>query len=89
MGNILYCILTLKYPFEHEKPKEIFKKVIEGKRPAIPPQILNTTDPYDQTMLKAIEMSWIHDPKERASARQIQEYILSALKRLNVKASGL
>lgn len=87
MGNILYCILTLRYPFEHVKAKEVSQKVMEGERPEIPPQILNSTDPYDQTMLKAIEMSWVHDQTQRASAREIQKFILATLKRLNVKAN--
>ena len=88
MGNILYCILTLLFPFEHEKPKEVYKKVIAGARPEIPPEILNSTDPYDQVMLKAIEMSWVQDQTKRASAREVQDLMLAALKKLNVKPSG-
>ena len=85
MGNILFCILTLLYPFEHEKDKVVYKKVIGGARPEIPPQILNSTDPFDQTMLQAIEMSWRQNPTERASAREVQDLMLAALKRLKVK----
>ena len=88
MGNILYCILTLLYPFEHVKAKEVYKKVMNGTRPEIPPQFLNSTDPYDQTMLKAIEMSWRQDQTKRASAREIQELMLATLKQLNVRADG-
>lgn len=84
MGNVLYSILTLEYPFEHEK--DVYKKVIAGERPAIPQKFLNSTDPFDQTLLKAIEMCWVHDPEKRATARQVQRLLVSTLKRMNVKS---
>lgn len=86
MGNVLYSILTSEYPFKHEKYKDVCKKVIAGERPAIPKKFLNSTDPFDQTMLKAIEMCWVHDPEKRATAREVQRLFISTLKKMNVKS---
>jgi len=84
-GNILYHILTGVYPFEKQKSESVREQVIAGERPHIPISVINSTDPFDQAMVKAIQMCWIHDPKERASARQIQEFIIDELQRLGVK----
>mmetsp|Transcript_42420 Transcript_42420/g.47915 ORF Transcript_42420/g.47915 Transcript_42420/m.47915 type:complete len:567 (-) Transcript_42420:88-1788(-) len=84
-GNVLYSVLTGGYPFEKEKSKKAQKRIQAGERPEIPISIRNSTNPFDQTMLKAIDMCWIQDPKKRASARQIQEFITSELQRLGVK----
>jgi len=84
-GNVLYSVLTGGYPFEKEKSKKAQKRIQAGERPKIPISIRDSTDPFDQTMLKAIEMCWIQDPKKRASARQIQQFITSELQRLGVK----
>jgi len=84
LGNVLYSLLTGKYPFEDiEDSKTVERKVKAGKRPHIPTSYRNSTDPFDQALLKVIEMSWIHEPKERASAREMQTFISSELKRLN------
>ena len=84
-GNILYHILTGIYPFEKQKSEKARERVMAGERPHIPSSVQNSTDPFDQAMLKAIQMCWIHEPKKRASARQIQEFIIHELQRLGVK----
>ena len=84
LGNVLYSLLTGKYPFEDmQDSKKVEAKVKAGKRPYIPRSYRNSTDPFDQALLKVIEMSWVHEPKERASAREMQTFISSELKRLN------
>jgi serine/threonine protein kinase len=88
LGNVLYSILTSKSPFGKEKSEKVAKKVQEGKRPPIPQSMQNSTDPFDQAMLKAINMCWIHDPEKRATARQVQNFITSELSRLGVKDDG-
>jgi serine/threonine protein kinase len=84
-GNILYSVLTGGYPFQHEKSEKAQSRVKDGERPEIPSSIQESTDPFDLAMLKAIEMCWIQDPIKRASARQIQEFIISELQRLGVE----
>lgn len=89
MGNIFYSILTLKYPFERERAKEVYQRVSNGERPLIPESIRNSTDPYDRTMLEAIDMCWKQDPTERATARQVQNLIVATLKKMNVQSDGM
>jgi hypothetical protein len=86
MGNIFYSLMTGTWPFEHEKKSKDARKMIKkGERPAFKPALLNSTDPFDQAMIKSIQMCWIHDPEERASARQVQNFIRTELDRLGVK----
>lgn len=83
-GNVLYYVLTGKYAFENEKSTKAQKLVKEGARPHISSSIRKSTDPFDRAMIEAIEMCWIQDPKNRASAREVQKFVLSALQRLGV-----
>ena len=87
LGNVLYSILTRKVPFENEKRDKVPELVMRGGRPKIAQAILESQDPFDQSMLKAIQMCWIQDPKERATARQVQRFITSELERLGVQQS--
>lgn len=89
LGNIFYGILCKLWPFEGVKDDETIRRTImNGSRPPMIPSILNSTDPFDLVMLKAIDMCWVQDPKERASAREVQKYIDGELKRLGVQESA-
>ena len=61
--------------------KEAKMLVQNGRRPHvnIDADIRHSEDPYEKTMLEAIEMCWKHDPHERASARQVQEHLAKYL----------
>ncbi|KAG7348054.1 protein kinase domain containing protein [Nitzschia inconspicua] len=85
MGNVFYSILTMTYPFNHERSKDVQEKVKNGERPFIPESIRNSTDPFDRAILEAIDMCWVQDPSERATARQVQKHIVATLKRMKVK----
>jgi hypothetical protein len=86
MGNVFYSLMTGIWPFEDmSKSKDAQKKIKKGERPAFEPSLLNSTDPFDQAMIKSIQMCWIHDPEERASARQVQDFIKTELDRLGVE----
>ena len=84
-GNILFSVLTGGYPFAHENSEKAQSRIKDGERPEIPSSVQESTDLFDRAMLKAIEMCWIQDPTKRASARKIQEFIVSELQRLGVK----
>lgn len=89
MGNVFYVILTGLWPFENVKKEKTAQKMIqEGKRPEISETILNSTDPFDRAMLKAIEMCWIQDPDQRATARQVQKFLQGELEKLGVEKSS-
>ena len=57
----------------------------EGKRSHIPEKYTNSTDPFEQTLVKAIQRSWIHDPRERATARELQTLFVNQLEKSGIK----
>ena len=81
----MYTVLTGGYPFPKDKSEKAQDKIKAGERQHISSSYRNSADPFDQAMVKAIEMCWIQDPKKRASAREIQKFITSELQRLGVK----
>lgn len=88
LGNILYTILTGHFPFDYLEPtrestKQMKKLVLKGKRPHVnlDADIRNSKDPHEQTMLTAIEMCWKQDPRDRASAREVQALLAEYLPR--------
>jgi len=84
MGNIFYEIMTGFWTFYHVKSKRVPTLVKKGIRPKISPKILNSTNPFDQALLHVTFRCWEHDPKVRASAREIQRYLEDTLNRLGV-----
>jgi serine/threonine protein kinase len=87
LGNVFYTLLTKESPFDDETDKVAQRKVKNGERPPIPEEYLRSTDPFVQVFIKIIKMCWIQDPKQRASARDVQKFITSELKRLGVHES--
>ena len=84
MGNVFYTILTEKWPFDDDKSRDAQKAVKDGKRPHIPSRLRDSDDPAVKAMMKAITMSWRHDPAERATALEVKEYLQLELKKLNL-----
>lgn len=83
LGNIFYGILTKLSPFEDDKAKDAQAKVMHGERPPVPKNFLSSTEPEHKALLEAMEMSWIHDPKKRATAREIAAYLKAELLKLH------
>jgi hypothetical protein len=79
MGNVLYFVLLGQNPYS-DSLSEAKKLVRQG----IPPEISHdkriSQDFVDQTMIKAIGMCMKADPKERASAREVADFLEQALK---------
>ena len=86
MGNLLYLILTGLYIFEQPylNVTEAGKELVEGRRSRFPDHILSSNETSIMAMKKAIEMSWVHNWKERSSARSISDYLIAQL----VKVTG-
>lgn len=85
LGNVLYSVLTGLRPWEGIKDKSAQKKIQAGERPEIPSSYRDSTNPFEQALLKLIALSWIHEPTKRASARELQKFIISELERLGVE----
>jgi hypothetical protein len=78
MGNILYVLTIGEYPF-HKRSRDTVKSALKrGKRQKIPEEYKNSSDPLIQALLKAIEMCWIQNPQERATARQVEQFLYKA-----------
>jgi hypothetical protein len=78
-----YYVLTKQWIFEGRLNREAIKLVLEGKRSEYPSHLQNSTDPADQAMMKAIEMAWTQDPRERPPAKEIAEYMRKQLIEIN------
>jgi serine/threonine protein kinase len=77
MGNVFYVLLTATWPWDGTKEEEAQKLVKEGKRPYVNGTILNSTNPIDQALLKAMDMCYVHDPSKRASAKEVLNFLIS------------
>jgi hypothetical protein len=78
MGNVLRFLLTGLLPFNTERKAQ--KVVPKGILPKIPREKRYSKSFVDQTMIKAIEMCMKADPKERATARQVADFLQGALR---------
>ena len=87
MGDILYYVLTKQWLFEGKLNVEAIDLLSAGKRSEIPPHILNSSDPADQAMLRAIEMAWVQDPTERPHAQEIATFLEEQLIKINGNVS--
>ena len=83
MGNIMYYMLTKKWLFEGITDRDAKKMIVAGETSKIPPEILNSTDPADKAMVKAIQMAWVHDPNQRPTARHISNFLRGQLEALH------
>ena len=75
MGNIFYQILSLKWPFKGEDSESAQQRIIEGGRPDLDEDILNSTDPVDIAIIRAMKMCHVHNPRKRASAREVADFL--------------
>ena len=83
IGNVIYGILTGKYPFEKLNGKQARRKIRRGERPPIDDTYKDSKDPYIQSLLKCISMCWVQEPKDRASSGRLLDFITDELKRLD------
>ena len=85
LGNIFYTLMQKSYPYEKKISKKMAqKKIMAGERPPLDAKYANSTDQYTQALIKAMNMCWIHKPEERASAREVEQYLDAELTRLGV-----
>ena len=57
---------------------------MQGERPLLNETITNSKDKATKTLIKAMKMCWIHKPEDRASARDVEKYLDSALVKLGI-----
>ena len=83
LGNVLYFLLTKKEPFDDISPADAIKLIEKGQRLEVTDKnILKSKHPFDSTVLKALDMCFVYEPKKRASARQVANLFDQALKKV-------
>jgi serine/threonine protein kinase len=87
MGNIVFVLVTGKYPFEHLSRKQVKKVVGSGRRPDFGRHLEETNDSHIETLIAAAKMCWAQDPNDRATARQVQLFLQSRFAFLSRNAS--
>ena len=87
MGNIFYAILSGEMPFEGKKEKYAHEKVIEGKRPKMPVEVLESDDPATKVLLSAMKKSWRQKPGDRYKASKIRDGLKEVLDKVKANNS--
>ncbi|CAJ1942806.1 unnamed protein product [Cylindrotheca closterium] len=82
LGNVLYFMLTREYPWNDYPSKEVYEKVKKGKRPKISDEILASTHPFDEYMIKAIEMCYTQDQFKRPGAAEVAAKLQEGIDKL-------
>ena len=75
LGNVLYFLLTRRFPWKNVKADDVYEAVMNGERPPIPKAILRSDDPFYKYTLRGINMCYEQNPRKRASAREVAEAI--------------
>jgi serine/threonine protein kinase len=80
-GNLVYSLLTGFRAFRDISTGEAQKNVMKGLRPRIPREIKESTNSILKDMMKIMFKCLKQDPKERATARQVESFLLQSLHR--------
>eukprot|EP00566_Odontella_aurita_P011879 CAMPEP_0113531968 /NCGR_PEP_ID=MMETSP0015_2-20120614/3789_1 /TAXON_ID=2838 /ORGANISM="Odontella" /LENGTH=383 /DNA_ID=CAMNT_0000430859 /DNA_START=455 /DNA_END=1606 /DNA_ORIENTATION=- /assembly_acc=CAM_ASM_000160 len=83
MGNIYYSLLTELWPYEKIKTKTAQEKIMNEERP--PLDNLDGEDPAVIALAAAMKKCWIQDPKRRATAREVQQYLTEEVAKIEGK----
>ena len=88
VGNILFSLLMDKWPYEDlykEKSTDaVSKHIVRGDRDALSAELLESTDPIDVAIRTAMNMCWVHDWRERPSAKEIARFLLGEKSRVGI-----
>jgi serine/threonine protein kinase len=90
LGSIIYRLLTGNTVWSRNDytKEEVQERVLKGVLPRISNSILNSTDPVDKVMVKALDMCYTYDPSERPSARDISVYLTTAWRKYELGLNG-
>ena len=87
LGSLLYYILTGHPVWEQYLKRKYRKKlrqwIKDGKRPEIDIKIVDSKDPSIVAIKRAYEMCTQYDPEERATAKNVSDYLEGVWQELN------
>mmetsp|Transcript_19590 Transcript_19590/g.48222 ORF Transcript_19590/g.48222 Transcript_19590/m.48222 type:complete len:123 (+) Transcript_19590:83-451(+) len=85
LGGILFELVTGEEAWFGYEDEVARKALVDGELPPLPEKIKNSSDPINQVLLKAIDMCYVYDPKNRPKAGAVLEYLKQESKRLGVE----
>jgi serine/threonine protein kinase len=88
MGNIFYAMLSGNMPFEGQKESKAQKKVLDGVRPKIPTEVVESDDTAIQTLISITKKCWSKKPIDRPKAASVRDELKELLDRLMTSANA-
>lgn len=87
LGSLFYYLLTGERAWEGYSDKKERKKtqgwIVGGKKPHISSKFYRSEDPIDKALLQAYDMSTVFDPKKRATAKEVADYLNRIMEKLS------
>ena len=84
MGSIFVQLVTGQEAWNGVSTEKAQERIAKGELPYIPEEVKTSTDPVDQVLLKAIDMCYVYEPKDRPKAGEVLEYMKNESKRLGI-----
>lgn len=82
LGNIFYRFITNRQKYTTKTDEEKKKLVLSGHIPRIPSRFRHSEDPAIQALIHVMKRCLVFDPKKRASASEVAEYLEEALAKI-------
>jgi serine/threonine protein kinase len=83
LGNLIFYILTLQHPRglknKKERLAEVREQVARGEPPMLEETYAKSTNPVVKAFREAMKLCFEPDPKQRGSAREVADILLTAL----------
>lgn len=83
LGSLLYHILTGRRVWSDRKAGLARDAIMMGKLPHISSSILNSSDPVDKILKDALDLCYIYDPSQRATAKEVATFLDNSLMKLS------
>lgn len=80
-GHVLFAILDDHYPFHDVSSADTKTYVIENKMPALSAFLQDSKDSIEMALIEAIRMCYEWDQYKRSTARQISDFLRSAMQK--------
>mmetsp|Transcript_19996 Transcript_19996/g.55162 ORF Transcript_19996/g.55162 Transcript_19996/m.55162 type:complete len:188 (-) Transcript_19996:2088-2651(-) len=81
LGNLFYMLLQKRWPFLTESNKDARKMIKKGYRPKFDKAVWYSKNKYDQSLKTAMVKCHQQDPKDRASALEIADFLKQELEK--------
>lgn len=85
LGNLLFHILTSHSPrgkMKDYRMESVREEVFRGKPPSLPTELLESKDPAAAAFREAMQMCFVKDPSDRATAREVSNVLMDAYMQL-------